>query len=95
MLVDERESLEQHMMDMAHDIDKFQDELEKAETRRMQLVIVGLMALAIIGLLAGMLIYRHKKNRRLEEQFLQLQEARRRTEAGQAHPSGHCQHDTG
>ena len=84
MLVDERESLEQHMMDMAHDMDKFQDELEKAETRRMQLVVVGLMALAIIGLLAGMLIYRHKKNRRLEEQFLQLQEARRRTEAGQA-----------
>lgn len=84
MLVDERESLEQHMMDMAHDMDKFQDELEKAEMRRMQLVIVGLMALAIIGLLAGMLIYRHKKNRRLEEQFLQLQEARRRTEAGQA-----------
>lgn len=31
-----------------------------------------------------MLIYRHKKNRRLKEQFLQLQEARRSTEAGQA-----------
>ena len=84
MLVDERESLEQHLMDMTHDIDMFQYEQEKAEKRRMQLVIVGLMALAIIGLLAGMLVYRHKKNRRLKEQFLQLQEARRRTEAGQA-----------
>ena len=84
MLVDERESLEQHLMDMTHDIDMFQYEQEKAEKRRMQLVIVGLMALAIIGLLAGMLVYRHKKNQRLKEQFLQLQEARRRTEAGQA-----------
>jgi hypothetical protein len=41
------------------------------------------MALVIIGLLMSMLVYRHKKNRRLEEQFQQLQEARRRTEAGQ------------
>ena len=40
--------------------------------------------LLIIGLLVGMLIFRHQKNRRLKEQFLQLQEARRSTEAGQA-----------
>ena len=46
--------------------------------------LVGLMALAIIGLLIGMLVYRHKKNRRLKEQFQQLQEARRHTKAGQA-----------
>ena len=31
-----------------------------------------------------MLIYRHKKNRRLKEQFLLLQEARRSTKSGQA-----------
>ena len=42
------------------------------------------MALAIIALLIGMLVYRHKKNRKLKEQFLQLQEARHSTEAGQA-----------
>ena len=84
MLVDERELIEQHLMDMTHDIDRFQMEQEKSEIRRKQLVVVGLMALAIIGLLVGMLVYRHKKNRRLKEQFLQLQEARRRTEAGQA-----------
>ncbi len=84
MLVDERESLEQHLMDLSHDIDQFQAEQEKAEIRYIQLVIVGLMALVIIGLLIGMLVYRHKKNQRLKEQYLQLQEAHRSTEAGHA-----------
>ena len=83
-LVDNREVLELHLMDFSHDIDLLQAEQKKAKTRRMQLVVVGLMALAIIGLLAGLLVYRHQKNRRLQEQFLQLQEARRRSEAGQA-----------
>ena len=50
----------------------------------MQLLIVGIMALTIIALLIGMLIYRHKKNRRLKEQFFLLQEARRSTKSGQA-----------
>ena len=81
---DEREALELHMADMAHDIDTLQAEQDKAKIRRIQLVIVSLMAVAIIALLIGMLVYRHQKNRRLKEQFLQLQEARRSTEAGQA-----------
>ena len=79
-----REALEMHMMDVSNDIDQIQIEQKKAETRRIQLIIVGLMALVIIALLVGMLVYRHKKNRRLQEQFLQLQEARRSTEVGQA-----------
>lgn len=83
-LIAEREALELHMTDMARDIDLLQAEQEKAEMRHVQLLVVGLMALAIIALLIGMLVYRHNKNRRLKEQFLQLQEARRRTEAGQA-----------
>ena len=83
-LVDNREVLELHLMDFTHDINLLQAEQKKAKTRRMQLVVVGLMALTIIGLLAGLLVYRHQKNRRLQEQFLQLQEARRRSEAGQA-----------
>ena len=81
---DEREALELHMADMAHDIDLLQAEQDKAKIRRIQLVIVSLMAVAIIALLIGMLVYRHQKNRRLKEQFLQLQEARRSTESGQA-----------
>ena len=80
----EREALEQHLLDMSHDLDILQAEQEMAETRRIQLIIVGLMATVIIGLLIGLLVYRHKKNQRLKEQFLQLQEARRDTEAGQA-----------
>ncbi len=84
MLVDERASLEQRIIDMSHDIDMYQAEQEKAESRRTQLLVVGLMALAIIGLLVGMLVYRRQKNRHMREQFLQLQEARRSTEAGQA-----------
>ena len=84
LLIAEREALELHMADMARDIDQLQAEQEKAKMRHIQLLIVGLMALAIIALLIGMLMYRHNKNRRLKEQFLQLQEARRRTEAGQA-----------
>lgn len=83
LLVEERGSLEQHLVDLSNDIVKSQAEQEKAESRRTQLVVVGLMALVIIGLLMSMLVYRHKKNRRLEEQFQLLQEARRRTEAGQ------------
>lgn len=83
-LIAEREALELHTADMARDIDLLQAEQEKAEMRHVQLLVVGLMALAIIALLIGMLVYRHNKNRRLKEQFLQLQEARRRTEAGQA-----------
>ena len=83
-LIAEREALELHMTDMARDIDLLQAEQEKAEMRHMQLLVVGLMALAIIGLLIGMLVVRHKKNLRLKEQFQQLQEARSRTEAGQA-----------
>ena len=83
-LIAEREVLELHMTDMARDIDLIQAEQEKAEMRHVQLLVVGLMALAIIALLIGMLVYRHNKNRRLKEQFLQLQEARSRTEAGQA-----------
>jgi signal transduction histidine kinase len=84
VLADEGEALEMHLADMTRDIDLLKTEQDKAEIRRIQLVIVGLMAAAIIALLIGMLVYRHKKNRRLKEQFLQLQEARRRTEAGQA-----------
>ena len=83
-LIAEREALELHMEDMEHDIDILQAEQKKARMRHIQLVIVGLMALAIIGLLVGMLYYRHQKNRRLKEQFLLLQEARRNTQAGQA-----------
>lgn len=83
-LIAEREALELHMTDMARDIALLQAEQEKAEMRHVQLLVVGLMALAIIALLIGMLVYRHNKNRRLKGQFLQLQEARRRTEAGQA-----------
>ena len=41
-------------------------EREKAEIRRKQLVIVGLMALVIIALLVGMLIYRHQKESPIE-----------------------------
>ena len=84
VLLGEREALELHMEDMEHDIDMLQAEQKKSRMRHIQLVIVGLMALAIIGLLVGMLYYRHQKNRRLKEQFLLLQEARRNTEAGQA-----------
>ncbi len=80
----ERESLELHMADMTRDIDMLQTEQDKAKMRHTQLIIVGLMALAIIALLIGMLVYRHKKGRQLKEQFLQLQEARRNSEAGQA-----------
>ena len=76
--------MEQHILDLSNDIDRFQAEQEKAEMRRIQLFVVGLMALAIIGLLIGLLVYRQRKNHRLKEQFLQLQEARRRTEAGEA-----------
>lgn len=83
-LTDEREALEIHMMDMSHDIDLLESEQKKAEIRRIQLIIVGLMAVSIIALLIGMLVIRNKKNRRLREQFQQLQEARRDTEAGQA-----------
>lgn len=84
ILADERESLELHMADMTRDIDLLQAEQDKAEMRHTQLIIVSLMALAIIALLIGMLVYRHKKNRKLKEQFILLQEARRTTEAGQA-----------
>lgn len=80
----DREVLEDNLTNLTHSIDILQAEHEKAEMRHTQLLIVGLMALAIIALLVGMLIYRHKKNRRLKEQFLQLQEARRSTKAGQA-----------
>ena len=84
VLLGEREALELHMEDMEHDIDMLLAEQEKSRMKHIHLVIVGLMALAIIGLLVGMLYYRHQKNRRLKEQFLLLQEARRNTEAGQA-----------
>lgn len=80
----EREVLEEDILDMTHGIAMLQAEQVKAEMRWTQLLIVGMMALLIIAMLIGMLIYRHKKNRRLKEQFLQLQEARRSTEAGQA-----------
>ena len=84
VLADDRETLELQLADMAHDIDLLQAEQEKAELQSKQLVIVSIMAVAIIALLIGNLVYRYKKNRRLKEQFLLLQEARRSTEAGQA-----------
>ena len=83
-LVDEREVLEDDIMDISHGIDLLQAEQEKAELRRSQLMLGGLMASVIIALLIGMLIYRYFKNLKLKEQFQELQEARRRTEAGQA-----------
>ena len=83
-LVDEREVLEDDIMDISHGIDLLQAEQEKAELRRSQLMLGGLMASVIIALLIGILIYRYFKNLKLKEQFQELQEARRRTEAGQA-----------
>ena len=47
-------------------------------------MLVGLMSAVIIALLIALLIYRYFKNLKLKEQFHELQEARRRTEAGQA-----------
>lgn len=81
---DEREVLEEHLMDVTHDIDLLQAEQEKAELRRKQLMSAGLMAATIIALLIAVLIYRYFKNLKLKEQFQELQEARRRAEAGQA-----------
>jgi len=80
----EREVLENHLMDMTHDIETLKAEHDKAEIRRMQLWVVAIMAIVIIAMLIGLLIFRYKKNRRLKEQFLLLQEARRSTEAAQA-----------
>ena len=80
----EREVFEEDLMDITHGIDMLQAEQEKAELRRKQLMTVGLMASIIIALLVAMLIYRYFKNLRLKEQYQELQEAHRRTEAGQA-----------
>ena len=80
----EREVLEEDILDMTQDIALLQAEQDKSELRRTQLVVVGIMAIVIIGMLIGILIYRHQKNKRMREQFLQLQEARRNSEAGQA-----------
>ena len=82
--IDEREVLEDDIMDISHGIDMLQAEQEKAELRRSQLMLVGLMSAVIIALLIALLIYRYFKNLKLKEQFHELQEARRRTEAGQA-----------
>ncbi|WP_033147314.1 sensor histidine kinase KdpD [Prevotella sp. P6B1] len=81
---DNREVLEEYLMEVTHDIDLLTAEQEKAELRRKQLMSLGLMAAVIIALLIAVLIYRYFKNLKLKEQFLQLQEARRSTEAGQA-----------
>lgn len=78
------EVLSEELVDLTHDIDLLHAEREKAEMHRTQLLVVGFMALFIIVLLVCMLIYRHRKNRRLKEQFQQLQEAHRSTEAAQA-----------
>ena len=82
--IDEREVLEDDIMDISHGIDMLQAEQEKAELRHSQLMLVGLMSAVIIALLIALLIYRYFKNLKLKEQFHELQEARRRTEAGQA-----------
>ena len=82
--IDEREVLEDDIMDISHGIDMLQAEQEKAELRHSQLMLVGLMSAVIIALLIALLIYRYFKNLKLKEQFLELQEAHRRTEAGQA-----------
>ena len=80
----ELEALELHLEDMTHDIDRLMAEKKKAETRFVQLVIVGLLSLVIIGLLIGLLVYRHQKNLRMREQFQQLQQAIRNIESSQA-----------
>ena len=82
--VAEREVLDEQLTEAAHNIDLMQAEHDKLKLRKNQLLTVGIMSLQIIFLLVARLIYRHIKNRRLKEQFLQLQEARRSTEAGQA-----------
>ena len=82
--IDEREVLEDDIMDISHGIDMLQAEQEKAELRHSQLMLVGLMSAVIIALLIALLIYRHFKNLRQKEQFMELQEARRRAKAGQA-----------
>ena len=80
----ELEALELHIEDMTHDIDRLMAEKKKAQTRFVQLVIVGLLSLVIIGLLIGLLVYRHQKNLRMREQFQQLQQAIRNIESSQA-----------
>ena len=80
----DREVLEEDLVDLTHDIDLLRSEREKVALRHMQLLIVGVMSLIIIAMLVCMLVYRYYKNRRLKEQFQQLQEAHRSAEAAQA-----------
>lgn len=80
----EREVLEEHLMAITDDLNALQAEQEKAEARRKHLIVVAVMAFVIISMLIGMLIYRYQKNRRLKEQYQQLQEARNSTMAAQA-----------
>ena len=82
--IDEREVLEDDIMDISHGIDMLQAEQEKGELRHKQLMLGGLLSTVIILLLIAILIYRYFKNLKLKEQFQELQEARRRAKAGQA-----------
>lgn len=62
-----------------HDIAVMDYALERAHARKIQIILVSLLSLAVIALLVGMLIYRHKKNLRLKRQYDELLLAQQRT----------------
>lgn len=72
--IDNRNSLEDNLENLTHDIDLLQVEKDKAELRRQELWIISGLGIVIIAMLITMLHYRHRKNLHLKRQFQQLQE---------------------
>ena len=72
--IENRNSLEDNLEDLTHDIDLLQVEKDKAELRRQELWIISGLGIVIIAMLITMLHYRHRKNLHLKRQFQQLQE---------------------
>ncbi len=72
--IDNRNSLEDNLEDLTHDLDLLQVEKDKAELRRQELWIISGLGIVIIAMLITMLHYRHRKNLHLKRQFQQLQE---------------------
>ena len=75
----ENEVLADNIASLSQTIDSLEEKERKAKNIRQQLIFVGVLAVFIISLLIGILLYRRRNHRLLKHQYAMVKEAQEQT----------------